>query len=112
MKKNLLAIIAFFAIITSFRSSAAPFWYDVVTNYPGGCITTNTANWFPHLPGGLTANDLNIVTNTYTSGAAVSCRRLRVDGLNSANIMRLFGLGTTNRVTNATLYVNLLASAE
>src|SRR6267154_2152118 len=112
MKKNLLAIIAFFAIITSFRSSAAPFWYDVVTNYPGGCITTNTANWFPHLPGGLTANDLNIVTNTYTSGAAVSGRRLRVNGLNSEYIMRLFDPATTNEVTTGTLYASFVANAN
>src|SRR5882672_5107960 len=112
MKKNLLAVIALSVIVTSFRSSAAQFWYDVVTNYPNGCITTNTANWFPHLPGGLTANDMLVVSNTYTSGAAVSGRRLRVNGLNSEYIMRLFDPATTNVVTSGVLYASFVANAN
>src|SRR5437868_5749271 len=115
MKKNLLALLAFCTFLSALPATASPLWYDVVTNYPGGCITTNTANWFPHLPGGLTANDMLIVTNNYTTGAAVSGRRLRVNGLNSEYIMRLFDPATTNSYNTGAgtiLYASFVVNAN
>lgn len=96
MMKNLLALLTLCISPGLFSAVGAPFWFDAVTNYPLGCLTTNTTIWYPHAPGSLTANDLLIVTNTYTSGAAVSSRRLRVNGLNQEYIMRLFDPVTTN----------------
>jgi len=113
MKKNLLALLVLSGFLPLSRLSAAnPLWYDAVTNYPVGCITTNTANWFPHLPGGLTANDMLVVSNFYTSGAAVTGRRLRVNGLNSEYIMRLFDPATTNVVRSGTVYASFVVNAN
>jgi len=112
MKKNLFALLALCVSLSATKLFAAQFWYDVVTNYPVGCITTNTANWFPHLPGGLTATDELVVSNFYTSGAAVTGRRLRVNGLNSEYIMRLFDPATTNVVRSGTLYASFVVNAN
>jgi len=115
MKKNLLAFLALCVSIPAAKVSATPFWYDVVTNYPLGCITTNTTIWYPHAPGNVTANDMLMVNNTYTSGAAVSGRRLRVNGLNQEYIMRLFDPVTTNAYPtgNGTiLYASFVANAN
>ena len=113
MRKALLA--SLLMSLATAAASADPLWYDVVTNYPGGCITTNTANWFPHAPGSLTATDALIVTNTYSSGAAVSGKRLRINGLNSEYIMRLFDPATTNVYYSGSgtiLYASFIASAS
>ncbi|MEY2427701.1 MAG: hypothetical protein QOJ40_586, partial [Verrucomicrobiota bacterium] len=64
------------------------------------------------LPGGIGANDMLIVTNTYTSGAATSSKRLRVNGLNSEYIMRLFDPVNTNATSSGLLYASFTASAN
>lgn len=111
MKKTLLAGLLLSAAITTWAQN--PLWYDVVTNYPLGCITTNTTIWYPHLPGGLTANDAVVVSNFYTSGAVVSNgRRLRINGLKSEYIMRLFDPVNTNAITTGTLYASFIANAN
>jgi hypothetical protein len=110
MRKALLA--SFLMSLAVAGASADPIWYDVITNYPGGCITTNSADWFPHLPGSLTATDALIVTNTYTSGAAVNGKRLRINGLNSEYIMRLFDPATTNAYYSGVLYASFIANAN
>jgi hypothetical protein len=112
MKKNLFPILSLIAGLTTISSHSAPFWYDVVTNYPVGCITTNTANWYPHLPGGLTANDALVVSNTYTTGAAVNGKHLRINGLNSEYIMRLFDPVNTNAFSSGFLYASFIANAN
>ena len=95
MRKTLLA--SLLLSLAAAGASAAPIWYDVITNYPGGCITTNSGGlWFPHAPGSATATDALVITNTYTSGAAVNGKHLRINGLNSQYIMRLFDPATTN----------------
>ena len=94
---------------------ATQFWYDVITNYPGGGITTNTANWWAHPPGSMTATDALIVTNTYTSGAAVSGKRLRINGLNSEYIERWFDPttgGITNTFGGGVIYASFIANAN
>ena len=53
-----------------------------------------------------------IVTNTYTSGAAVSGKRLRVNGLNSEYIMRLFDPVGTNSITSGFVYASFIANAN
>ena len=94
MRKTLLA--SLLLSLAAAGASAAPLWYDVMTNY-NGCITTNVGSpWFAHLPGSLTANDAVMVTNTYTSGAAANGKRFSVNGLNSEYVMRLFDPVTTN----------------
>src|SRR5437016_4784784 len=111
MKKNLLCLILL-ACFPGSRLFAAPFWYDSVSSYPTGCISTNTLNWFPHQPGSLTANDLLVVNNTYTSGAATSGKRVRVNGLNSEYAMRLFNSAMTNVVTSGVLYASFVVNAN
>jgi hypothetical protein len=94
-------------------ASAAPIWYDAITNYPGGAITTNSGGlWFAHPPGSLTATDALIVTNTYTSGAAANGKMLRVNGLNSQYVMRLFDSATTNSFLNGSVYASFIANAN
>ena len=113
MRKALLA--SLLMSLATAAASAAPFWYDVITNYPGGCITTNTADWFPHAPGSLTATDALIVTNTYTSGAAVSGKRLRINGLNSEYIERWLDPttgGITNTFGSGVIYASFIANAN
>ena len=44
----------------------------------------------------MTATDALVITNTYTSGAAVSGERLRINGANAEYIMRLFDPVNTN----------------
>ena len=41
MKKVL--VLAMLACLAAVPVKATQFWYDVITNYPGGCITTNTS---------------------------------------------------------------------
>src|SRR6478609_901995 len=95
MKRKLLALAAFACLATA-SSNATQFWYDPITNLSLGCLTTNSpsvnltvtnfSNWYPHGPGSAfngTPYDMLIVTNTYTSGAAQSSKRLRVDGTKS-----------------------------
>ena len=110
MRKALLA--SLLVSLAAASASAAPILYDVITNYPVGCITTNTANWYPHLPGSLTATDALIVTSNYTSGAAVSGRRLNINGLNSEYIMRLFDPATTNVYYSGVLWASFVANAS
>lgn len=97
-------------------ASATQFWYDVMTNYPGGGISTNSGGlWFPHSPGSLTSHDALVVTNTYTSGAAVGGKRLRVNGLNSEYVERFLDTttgGVTNGFTGGTLYASFIVSAN
>src|SRR2546421_314552 len=108
MKKNLLALVILMSL-AAIPAKATQFWYDVLTNYPAGCITTNPpsvnftitnfSNWYPHGPGSTSAGtpyDMLIVSNGYTSGAAVNGRRLRVDTTKAEYIMRLFNPATTN----------------
>jgi hypothetical protein len=109
MKKLLLT--ALFAAVVG-TASADLFWYDVVTNYPLGAITTNTTIWYPHMPGGITANDAVILSRTYTSGAAVNGRRLSISGIKSEYIMRLFDPINTNAVTAGTIYASFIANAN
>jgi hypothetical protein len=117
MKKNLLSL-TLLAVVSALSAKAAPapFWYDVATNYPIGGLTTNTAVWYPHLPGSTTAHDTLVVTNiTYTSGAAVNGRRLRINGLNSEYIMRLFDPINTNAFgtgSGTILYASFVATAN
>jgi hypothetical protein len=110
--KRILLIPALLVSLGGLPAKATQFWYDVITNYPGGCITTNTADWFHHLPGSLTATDALIITNTYTSGAAVNGKRLRINGLNSEYIMRLFDPATTNVLYSGVVYASFIASAN
>lgn len=114
MKKTLLAGVLLSAALTT--QAANPIWYDVVTNYPLGCITTNSAGlWYPHLPGTVTATDALVVSNFYTSGAAANGRRLRVNGLNSEYIMRLFDPINTNSYVSGggtVLYASMIANAN
>lgn len=97
-------------------ASATQFWYDVITNYPGGCITTNSGGlWWAHLPGSLTANDALIVTNTYTSGAAVDGKRLSINGLHSEYIERWLDPttgGITNIFSGGVLYASFVVNAS
>ncbi|PYJ03812.1 MAG: hypothetical protein DME25_11190, partial [Verrucomicrobia bacterium] len=127
MKKNLFPLILL-ATLTAVPARAAQFWYDTITNLPLGCITTNPpsvnlnganptnfSNWYPHAPGSFTATDALIVSNNYTSGAAVSGRRLRVDGNGSEYIMRLFDPATTNEFIpnqGTILYASFIANAS
>ena len=114
MKKVLFA--SLLISLAAASASAAPLWYDVVTNYNLGCITTNSGGlWYPHLPGTITATDALVVSNNYTSGAAVSGRRLRINGLNSEYIMRLFDPSTTNVYYSGSgtiLYASFIANAN
>ena len=110
MKKVLLT--ALLAWLGAASASATQFWYDVVTNYPTGGITTNTALWYPHLPGSLTAHDTLVVSNGYTSGAAVNGKRLRINGLNSEYVMRLFDPVNTNPVVTGSVYASFIVNAN
>ena len=112
MKKVLLAS-ALLASLAALPVEAAQFWYDVITNYPGGCISTNSDGiWYAHPPGSLTATDMLIVTNSYTSGAAVSGKMLRVNGLNSEYVMRLFDSVNTNSISSGVVYASFIANAR
>jgi hypothetical protein len=113
MKKVL--VLGVLACLSAVPVKATQFWYDVITNYPGGCITTNTADWWAHPPGSLTANDALIITNTYTSGAAVSGKRLRINGLNSEYIERWLDPttgGVTNTFGSGSIYSSFIANAN
>ena len=111
--KNVLLASALFASLAALPIEAAQFWYDVITNYPGGCISTNSDGlWYAHPPGSLTATDMLVVTNTYTSGAAVSGKMLRVNGLNSEYVMRLFDPVGTNSTASGTVYASFIANAN
>src|SRR5713101_6530403 len=110
MKKHFLApVLVAAASLAALSVKAGPFWYDTITNLPLGCITTNSpsvnftvtnfSNWYPHAPGSSffgTPYDMVIVSNFYTSGAAIIGRHLRVNGLNSEYVMRLFDPVNTN----------------
>jgi hypothetical protein len=110
MRKALLA--SLLVSLAAASASAAPIWYDVITNYTG-CITTNPGTlWFPHAPGTMTATDAIMVTNTYTSGAAMNGKKLRINGLNSEYIMRLFDPATTNVYHSGVVYASFIANAN
>ena len=132
MKKTLLAL-PLLASLAALPVKAAPFWYDPISNLIPtlsiGCITTNPpsvnftvtnfSNWYPHAPGSAfngTPYDMLITNITYyTSGAAVNGRHLRVNGLNSEYIMRLFDPVATNSFSpnNGTiLYASYIANAQ
>ena len=112
MKKVFLAS-ALMAPLAALPLKATQFWYDTITNYPGGCISTNSGGlWFAHPPGILTATDMLIVTNSYNSGAAASGKMLRVNGLNSEYIMRLFDPVATNSTMGGTVYASFIANAS
>jgi hypothetical protein len=111
MKKTLLTILL--TGLAGVSLQATQFWYDTITNYPGGCISTNSGGaWYPHLPGSLTANDALVVTNSYTTGAAVNGKRLRVNGLNTEYVMRLFDQVNTNPVSSGVIYASFIANAN
>src|SRR3954468_2748330 len=124
MKKMTFAIAAA-VFLAAVPTHAAQFWYEPITNLAGGCITTNSpsvnltvtnfSNWYPHAPGsafGGTPYDMFIVTNTYTSGAGQSGKRLRVDGTKSEYIMRLFDPVATNTFSSGKLFASFVASAN
>jgi len=139
MNKKVLPLLAV-ALLSALSVKAAPAWYDPITNLtavtnPPGCITTNAPSvnlngvnptnfttWYPHLPGVLTATDALVVSNTYTSGAATSSKRLRIDGTKTEYIMRLFTSlaagGDPSTITQYTpnngtiLYASFIASAN
>jgi hypothetical protein len=111
MKKVLLGLAAL-ACLLAISAPAAPFWYDTIQDYPVGGLTTNTSLWFDHPPGSLTYKDLLIVTNTYTSGAALDGKRLRVNGLNSEYAMRLFDPVLTNSVSSGAVYASFIVNAS
>jgi hypothetical protein len=118
MRKSLLASLLIAMVATS--ASATQFWYDVITNYPGGCITTNSGGlWWAHLPGVVTATDALIVTNsytnTYTTGTALNGKRLRINGLNTEYIERWLDPttgGITNTFSSGTLYASFIVNAN
>lgn len=111
MKKTLLTMLLTGLAVVNLQ--ATQFWYDTITNYAGGGIVTNSSgNWYPHLPGNLTVNDAVIVTNTYTSGAAVNGKRLRVNGLNTQYVMSLFDRLNTNPVVSGSVYASFIANAN
>ncbi|HWX21787.1 MAG TPA: CHRD domain-containing protein [Candidatus Binatia bacterium] len=110
MKKTLLAI-TLLASLATIPARAAQFWYDVVTNYSLGGITTNTANWFAHQPGSLTAHDTLVVSNFYTSGATFSNgRHLRINGLNTEYVMHI--LPNSNVLASGFIYASFIANAS
>ena len=110
--KKVLAL-TMLACVAAAPAKAAPFWYDVITDYPGGCISTNSGGlWYAHPPGVVTATDALIVTNTYSSGAAVSGKMLRINGLNSEYVMRLFDPVATNSTLSGTVYASFIANAS
>ena len=110
MRKALFA--SLLISLAAATASAAPIWYDVITNYTG-CISTNPGTpWFAHLPGTLTATDALIVTNTYTSGAALNGKKLRINGLNAEYIMRLFDPATTNVYRSGVVWASFIANAN
>ena len=112
MKKVLVASVLL-ASLAALPVRAAQFWYDVITNYPGGCISTNSDGlWYAHPPGSVAATDVLVVTNSYTSGAAISGKMLRVNGLNSEYVMRLFDPINTNSITGGTVYASFIANAN
>jgi hypothetical protein len=53
-----------------------------------------------------------VVSNSYTSGAALSGEHLRINGLNSEYIMRLFDPGTTNTYSSGVLYASFIVTAS
>jgi hypothetical protein len=111
--KKLLLVFGLVVCLATGSAKATQFWYDVITNYAGGCISTNSSGlWYAHPPGSITANDALVVTNTYTSGAAISGKRLRVNGLNSEYVMRLFDQATTNSVGGGSVYASFIANAN
>jgi hypothetical protein len=113
--KKVLLVLALLASVAAVPVKATQFWYDVITNYPGGCITTNTTDWWARPPGSLTATDALIITNTYTSGAAVSGKRLRINGLNSEYIERWLDPttgGITNTFGSGVLYASFIVNAN
>ena len=113
MKKVLLILAAVISLAAPSLQADTPIWYDVLTNYPGGGITTNSGGlWYAHPPGALTPADLLVVTNTYTSGAAVNGKRLRVNGLNNQYGMRLFDAATTNSILSGVVYASFVANAN
>src|SRR5258706_4392875 len=129
MKKNLLALIVL-ASLSAVPVKATQFWYDPISNLipslNSGCITTNPpsvnftvtnfSNWYPHGPGSAfngTPYDMLITNITYyTSGAAANGRHLRVNGLNSEYIMRLFDPVNTTAISSGVLYASFIANAN
>jgi Immunoglobulin domain len=115
MKKTLLASVLL-TLLAIVPARASQFWYDPITNYALGCISTNNTPgstmplWYSHAPG--SGLDALVVSNTYTSGAAVSGKRLRINGLNNEYVMRLFDQVNTNAVTSGTLYASFIANAN
>ncbi len=100
------------ALLAANSARADQFFYDTLTNYPLGGLTTNTTLWFSHLPGSLTTHDTLVVTNTYTSGAAVSSKHLRINGLNQEYVMRLFDSAHTNTYGSGVIYASFVATAN
>lgn len=111
MKQTLLSAAVLLGLAAA-SASAAQFWYDPITEYPNGGITTNTEVWYAHLPGSLTAHDTIVQSNSYTSGAATNGKRLRINGLKTEYIMRLFDPVNTNAITTGTVYASFIANAN
>ncbi len=112
MKRSLLVLSCLLAALSAVPLKASQIWYDVITNYPGGGLTTNTLNWFAKPPGSMTVVDALVVTNTYFSGAATSGKRLRVNGLNSEYVMRLFDPVATNSIYSGVVWVSYIVNAN
>src|SRR2546425_260596 len=127
MKKNLLSLtLILLSSLAALTGNAAPFWYDVITNLPLGCITTNApsvnltvtnfSNWYPHGPGSTFAGtpyDMLIINRTnFFTGTINPARRLIVNGLNSEYIMRLFDPVTTNGYSSGSLYASFIVNAN
>jgi hypothetical protein len=110
--KHHVHTLLFLSLIGAVEVRAAQFWYDPISEYPRGGLTTNTAVWYPHSPGNLTAHDALVVSNSYTSGAAANGERLRINGLNSEYIMRLLDPATTNTYSSGVLYASFIVSAS
>ena len=123
MKKSILGLLlGLSTILAAGQARASLFWADIVTNYPLGCITTNTtpgfasAQWISHLPG--SGVDALVTSNFFgTAGTAVNGRRLSIFQSGAEYIHRWFDPVATNGYTTGngtvlyasfTMAVNLL----
>jgi hypothetical protein len=114
MKKTLLA--ALLACLAVAPSKAALFWGDIITNYPLGCITTNTTpgyatnQWLSHLPG--SGVDAIVISNNFNNPVAVSGRRLSLFTSGSEYVHRWFDPVATNGYLTGTLYVSFVVAVN
>ena len=124
MKRSLLAL-TLLASLAAVSLQATQFWYDPVSEYPQGGLTTNSAVgspggpntlWWSKQPGSMTAHDLLVTNITYTNGAAVSGNRLRVSGLGTEYVQRWLnatnGVITNQFIGSGTLYASFIVNAS